>query len=114
MVVGNRIQPGKSTGLKIFPHAQSEREEITRFWSLEAVQAVMYDLPGLNHVIVDTAKEDDRTVHSQLLKFGSKRQAQEARQRIIEEHTGGDWPPFGVAFAAPESLSFGGPGCGAV
>ena len=91
----------------------TEEEELARFSSVVAVRTVIRDLPGLKQVLTNRSEEDDRPGHSILLKFGSKRQAQDARERIIEEHIGGDWPPFGVAFASPVSLSFGGLGCGA-
>ena len=52
------------------------------------------------HTVCMAEDLDDRTVHSLHVRFETKRQARAARLRILEEHSGGVWPPFAVAFAS--------------
>ena len=44
-----------------------------------------------------------RTLYWIMLSFATKGRAKLARDRILEEQNGGDWPPFAVAFASPSN-----------
>ncbi len=82
-VVGHGRQRGISTCVSMFPQEQSAE-------GVQRLQCVAKD-----HFT--STYPDGKAVHSLALRFASTRQAQTARDRIIEEHKGGAWPPFVVA-----------------
>ena len=103
-LVGSDKQPGPALALEIFPQEQSF-EGADRFSVREEVKELLLSLRGVVPDLLITSEGlDDRTVHSLTVRFESKHLARSARMRILEEHSGGVWPPFAVAFASPTEI----------
>ena len=99
-VFGQFGQPGSSMCVSIFPQEQS-RKGVLRFAHRRPVRALLRRLPYVDKEHYRTLLPCGKTVHSLSMVFATKGVAWAARARILEEHKGGDWPPFVVAFAVP-------------
>jgi hypothetical protein len=99
-VFGQFGQPGSSMCVSIFPQEQS-RKGVLRFAHRGPVRALLRRLPFVDKEHYRTVLPCGKTVHSLSMAFATKSEAWAARARILEEHKGGDWPPFVVAFAVP-------------
>ncbi len=56
-------------------------------------------------IFTTTLPKVGKVVYCMALRIASKSQARTARDRIMEEHKGGAWPPFVVAYALPSSCA---------
>jgi hypothetical protein len=99
-VFGQFGQPGSSKCVSIFPQEQSS-EGVQRFAHKRLVRALLRRLPCVDKEYYRTLLPCGKTVHNLSMAFATKSEAWAAHARILEEHKGGDWPPFVVAFAVP-------------
>ncbi len=77
-----------------------------RFVDRRQVRATQRCLQYVDSEHFKTTLACGKPAHYLVLQFASKIEARAARDRIIEEHKGGDWPPFFAAFAAPSIVRF--------
>ena len=94
-----------STCLAIFPQEQS-KEGVDRFKGRRIVRVTLRRLRCTGEKSFNSELKGGKTVHYLVLRFASKTQAEAARDRIMEEHRGGAWPPFVVAFAFHSTMRY--------
>ncbi len=99
-VFGQFGQPGSSKCVSISPQEQL-RKGVWRCAYRRPVRALLRRLPYVDKELYRTVLPCGKTVHSLSIAFATKSEAWAARARIMEEHKGGDWPRFVVAFAVP-------------
>ncbi len=91
-VFGNTVHPRGSACLSILPQEQSAAG-VERFANRRMVRALLRRLPYVEKEQFVSTLTSGKPVHSLVLRFTSQSEARAARDRILEEHRGGAWPP---------------------
>jgi hypothetical protein len=98
--MANGTEPTRSTCVSLFFQNQTEGGTI-RAMRVRCVRKLVNRLKPLDTGYFDSPRPGRRTVYELTLKFATTGLAKLARDRILEEQNGHEWPPFAVVYAIP-------------